>query len=201
MNSSFFKTSSYSLKFILFLIIIVSIFIIPIYYTYPQAFSTYPDKLILDDDSLYVWPIPGYTKITSPFGKRVSPTAGASSFHKGIDIGAPEDTKLYAICDGKITYVGFLGGGGYTITLTTDNMKITYCHVSPKFIVDVGDEVKKGEWIANVGPKNVYGVLGNNYKDKDGNPTNGATTGCHLHLGVRIDEKYINPLDLFNEKE
>ena len=158
MNSSFFKASSYSLKFILFLIIIVSIFIIPIYYAYPHAFSTYTDKLILDDDSLYVWPIPGYTKITSPFGKRVSPTAGASSFHKGIDVSAPKDTKLYAICDGKITYVGFLGGGGYTITLTADNMKITYCHVSPQFIVSIGDEVKKGEWIANVGPKNVYGV-------------------------------------------
>lgn len=43
--------------------------------------------------------------------------------------------------------------------------------------------------------------LGNNYKDKNGNPTNGATTGCHLHLGIRIDEEYINPLDLFNEKE
>ena len=158
MNSSFFKTSSYSLKFILFLIIIVCISIIPIYYAYPQAFSTYDDKLILDDDSLYVWPIPEYTKITSPFGKRVSPTAGASRFHKGIDISAPEHTKLYAVCDGKITYVGFLGGGGYTITITSDNMKITYCHISPKFIVDVGDEIKKGEWIANVGPKNVYGV-------------------------------------------
>lgn len=38
-------------------------------------------------------------------------------------------------------------------------MKITYCHVSPNYIVNVGDEVKKGEWIANVGPKNVYGVV------------------------------------------
>lgn len=74
MNSSFFKTSSYSLKFSLFLIIIC-IFIVPIYYIYPQAFSTYDDKLILDDDSIYIWPIPEYTKITSPFGKRVSPTA------------------------------------------------------------------------------------------------------------------------------
>ena len=27
------------------------------------------------------WPIPGYTKVTSPFGKRDSPTAGASSYH------------------------------------------------------------------------------------------------------------------------
>ena len=62
---------------------------------------------------------------------------GASSFHKGIDIGAPEGTKLYATCDGEITFASFLGGGGYTITLSKDNMKITYCHVSPNFLVSV----------------------------------------------------------------
>ena len=62
---------------------------------------------------------------------------GASSFHKGIDIGAPEGTKLYAICDGKITFADFLGGGGYTITLSKEDMKITYCHVSGNFLVSV----------------------------------------------------------------
>lgn len=62
MNSSFFKTSSYSIKFILFLIIIVCIIIIPIYYEFPQFFLEYSDTLILDDNSLYVWPIPGYTR-------------------------------------------------------------------------------------------------------------------------------------------
>ena len=35
---------------------------------------------------------------------------GASSFHKGIDIAAPEGTKLYAVCDGEITFTDFLGG-------------------------------------------------------------------------------------------
>lgn len=122
---------------------------------------------------------------------------GASSFHKGTDIGAPEGTSLYAICDGEITFADFLGGGGYTITLSKDNMKITYCHVSPNFIVSVGDIIKKGQHIADVGPKNVYGVANNPYKDKNGNPTNGATTGCHLHLGVRIDGNYIDPMALF----
>ena len=80
-------------------------------------------------------------------------------------------------------------------------MKITYCHVSPDFIVSVGDKVEKGQYIANVGPKNVYGVKNNPYKDKDGNPTNGATTGCHLHLGVRINNNYINPLSLFPDAQ
>ena len=125
---------------------------------------------------------------------------GASSFHKGTDIGAPEGTSLYAICDGEITFADFLGGGGYTITLSKDNMKITYCHVSPDFIVSVGDIIKKGQHIADVGPKNVYGVSNNPYKDKNGNPTNGATTGCHLHLGVRIDGNYIDPMALFKNQ-
>lgn len=197
MNSSFFHTSFHSITFIFIFIICICVFIIPVYCVYPQAFSEYSNTLILNDASEFVWPIPGYTKITSPFGKRTSPTAGASSFHKGVDIGAPEGTKLYAVCDGEITFAGFLGGGGYTITLSTDSMKITYCHVSPNFIVKVGDKVIKGQHISNVGPKNVYGVVGNQYTDENGNPTNGATTGCHLHLGVRINEKYTNPLDLF----
>lgn len=126
---------------------------------------------------------------------------GASTFHKGIDIGAKEGTKLYAICDGEITFADFLGGGGYTITLSNDNMKITYCHVSPDFIVSVGDLVKKGQHIANVGPKNVYDIPNNPYKDKNGNPTNGATTGPHLHLGVRVNNNYINPVSLFPNTE
>jgi len=40
---------------------------------------------------------------------------------------------------------------------------------------------------------------GNQYYDESGNPTNGATTGPHLHLGVRIDEKYIDPMSLFEK--
>ena len=56
---------------------------------------------------------------------------------------------------------------------------------------------QKGQLIGHVGPKNVYGVKGNPYKDSKGRPTNGATTGPHLHFGVRKNEKYMNPLDLF----
>ena len=122
---------------------------------------------------------------------------GASTYHKGIDIGASEGSDIIAVCDGKITYTGFLGGGGYTITLSINNMKFTYCHVSPIFIVKTGDIVKKGQVIGYVGPKNVYGVPGNQYKDSNGNPTNGSTTGPHLHFGVRINDEYIDPLLLF----
>ena len=102
--------------------------------------------------------------------------AGASSSHSGIDIPAPQGSKLIAVHDGQITFRDFLGAGGYTITLSFGNYKVSYCHCDPNFIVTVGDTIKQGQVIGCVGPKYVYGVKGNQYHDAQGNPTNGATT-------------------------
>ncbi len=143
----------------------------------------------------YIWPTPGYTTITSPFGRRTSPTAGASSYHKGIDIAAAEGSSILAVVSGEITFTGFLGGGGYTLTLTSGSYQITYCHLSPIYLVEEGMQVLQGQVIARVGPKYVYGVPGNTYTDSSGKPTNGATTGVHLHLGFRLDGNYVNPMD------
>lgn len=195
MVGSFFKPIKYIIIFIMIFTIFICIFFIP---TIQADFinSVVGEEIVISNLG-FTWPIPGYNVITSYFGKRNSPTAGASSYHKGLDIGAPEGTILIAAVDGEITYLGFLGGGGYTITLTSNNMKITYCHVSPNFVVQVGQNVKRGEVIGMVGPKYVYGVQGNTYHDSDGNPTNGATTGCHLHFGIRVDGEYVNPLNYY----
>ena len=140
----------------------------------------------------------GYTSISSYFGKRKAPTSGASSFHYGIDIPASEGTKLIAIADGEITFCSFLGAGGYTITLSFDNFKISYCHVSPNFIVNVGDFVKQGQVIGYVGPKYVYGVSGNPYFDSTGKPTNRRFHSVVIFIyGFRIDGEYHNPLNFF----
>lgn len=184
-------------KIIIFTII-VCIFFVPTISANAGTKGDEPEKgqIIFGNNTKYAWPIPGYTSISSPFGKRTAPTSGASTYHKGTDIPAPEGTPLVATCDGEITFTGFLGGGGYTITLTTEeDIKISYCHVSPNYIVSKGQFVEQGDIIGNVGPKYVYGVVGNQYKDSAGNPTNGATTGCHLHIGFRIDNEYVNPLD------
>ena len=195
--STFFSKLFISL---LFIVIFISVFFIPIIQNYPNSYyyenNINSDLITLNPDG-FIWPIPGYTRISSHFGKRNAPTAGASTFHKGCDIPAPPGTNLIATIDGTITFTGFLGGGGYTITLSSDNLKITYCHTSPNYIVKTGDIVKQGQIIGHVGPKNVYNVPGNTYKDPDGNPTNGATTGPHLHLGFRINNEYVNPLDYF----
>ncbi len=181
---------------ILIISIIICIFFIPTISTSNSSQISEEKQIIFYGNKNFAWPIPGYTTISSNFGRRTSPTVGASTYHKGVDIPAPEGTNLIATCDGEITFTGFLGGGGYTITLTNpEEIKITYCHVSPNYIVSVGDIIEQGQVIGQVGPKYVYGVSGNTYTDpSNGKPTNGATTGCHLHIGFRINNEYVNPL-------
>ena len=89
--------------------------------------------------------------------------------------------------------------GGYTIVIENEDLdlSVSYCHVSPVFIVERDEFVTSGQIISSVGPKNIYGIKNNPYKDSDGNPTNGATTGCHLHLTIKKAGKATNPLDYF----
>ena len=137
-------------KNFLLCIIIFSIFISIFFIPFISNSDNFQEReyLILNPNSFgFVWPIPGYTNISSPFGKRKAPTSYSSSFHYGIDIPAPENTKFVAIHDGEITFCSFLGAGGYTITLSFDNYKISYCHCSPNFIVYVGKKVLQGEVI------------------------------------------------------
>ena len=124
----------------------------------------------------FVWPTPGYTRINSYFGRRSSPTRGASSFHLGIDIGAPAGSNLVAVTDSRVISLGFNGSGGYSIILKSHNLQFVYHHVNPNYIIKVNDIVKACQVIGKVGPKNVYGVKNNPYRDSNGNPTNGATT-------------------------
>ncbi len=190
-----------------FFCIIITIFIVVILLTQNYAISfdnsTYNQNnntinhIFINDK--YIWPVIGYNKITSYFGKRDAPTTGASKNHSGIDIGAPTGSNLVSIFDGEITYVGFSGAGGYTIIIQNRNIKASYCHVHNEYLPKVNSIVKKGDVIGKVGPKNVYDVPNNPYKDKNGNPTNGATTGAHLHFSIKIDNKYVNPLDLLTK--
>lgn len=147
----------------------------------------------------FIWPTPGYNRISSKFGKRNAPTKGASTSHSGIDIAAPSGTNILSVSDGVVTYTGFKGAGGFTITIKSDEYQFSYCHVSPNFLVNVGDYISKGSIISKVGPYNVYNVPNNPYKDSKGKPTNGASTGPHLHLTIRKNDGLINPLDLLTQ--
>lgn len=155
--------------------------------------STVQKLLLLDSHGHFH----GYRTISSPFGRRSSPTKGASSYHSGIDIPAPPGTNIFSAQSGTVILAKFNGSGGYTVIVSSGAYQFIYCHLSPSFLVYQNQYVKKGELIAQVGPKNVYGFSNNPYKDSNGNPTNGATTGPHLHFAIKKDGTAVNPLNYF----
>lgn len=136
---------SFSFLFIIIIVIVISC-MSPFDYSYFEI----NENDIFISSSGFVWPLPHFTIISSYFGARVSPTAHATSFHYGLDIPAKEGTYFLASISGKIVYTGFNGSGGYTIILENENIRIIYCHVSPYFIVNVGDIVVQGQVIGQV---------------------------------------------------
>ena len=101
---------------------------------------------------------------------------------------------------GTVVSTGFKGANGYCIIIKNDNLEITYAHISPNYIINKGQLVESGQLIGYVGPKYLSANIGNpNYTDSQGNFTNGATTGPHLHLTIKKDGIAVNPLSYFNK--
>lgn len=77
--------------------------------------------------------INGY-RVSSPYGQRIAPVAGASTNHKGVDIAAPSGTPIYAI--GKSNETVDIkcwwdnGGGGNVATYYSQGWKFQYLHLS-----------------------------------------------------------------------
>ena len=70
------------------------------------CFTTSPINYYFSSDD-FIWPLLNYYTISSPFGTRLSPTTGASTYHSGIDIPAPENTNIYSTCSGIVTFLDF----------------------------------------------------------------------------------------------
>ena len=122
----------------------------------------------------YVWPVPSSKRVTSDFGPRPSPKPGASSNHKGIDIGAPSGSDIVAVAPGKVIISRYSSSAGYYITIDHGGgLCSVYMHCS-KLLADVGDVVAGGEVIAKVG-------------------STGISTGPHLHFGVSLNGTYVSP--------
>ena len=151
--------------FFILIIVIIPILFIPVFSSNNFEENIKDYNLLINTNSSYIWPVPGYTRISSYFGHRSSPTIMASSFHKGIDIPASVNSSVLAIADSFVKYTGFSGSGGYTIILESQNFQFIYHHMSPNFLVVPGAIVKSVTVIGYVGPKNVYGIKNNPYKD------------------------------------
>ena len=114
-------------------------------------------------------------RISSRFGKRKAPTAGASTYHKGVDIAAAQGTPIYAAKSGTVTISTYSSSAGNYVMINHGNGLYTaYMHAS-KLYVKVGDKVSQGQTIAAVG-------------------STGYSTGPHLHFSVIINGNYVDPL-------
>lgn len=129
------------------------------------------------------WPLskssPGYNWITSYFGGRVAPVAGATSDHRAIDIGVPTGTPVLSAGNGIVISTGYNSARGYFIIIKhADNLYTLYQHLSV-ILVSRGKTVSTGTKIAKSG-------------------STGIGSGPHLHFEVRTSQYYgseVNPLD------
>ena len=129
------------------------------------------------------WPLskssPGYKTITSYYGNRQVPIAGATSDHRAIDIGVPTGTPVLSAGNGIVISTGYNSARGYFVIIKhADNLYTLYQHLS-KILVSRGQAVSTGKTIAKSG-------------------SSGIVTGPHLHFEVRKSQYYgseVNPLD------
>lgn len=124
----------------------------------------------------YVWPLPGYTAISSGFGYRSDPFTGKQTYHSGIDLPAPSGTPIVAAAAGEVAWANYSSTAGNWVGIDHGNGVYTvYMHMSA-LLTSTGQSVSAGQTIGLVG-------------------TTGSSTGNHLHFSVRLNGAYTNPLN------
>ncbi len=125
------------------------------------------------------WPFPGPVAVSSPFGPRVSPCSGCSSFHLGVDLVPGVGTPIGAIAAGTVTYAGYDSNYGYRVVvdhnINGQKVQSLYAHMLGSIKVVVGQQVTAGQEVGQVG-------------------NSGNSTGPHLHLQISPDGTPVDPV-------
>ncbi len=122
----------------------------------------------------YRKPVIGEVEFTSGFGVRSDPFLGRPAFHSGLDFRAATGDPVRATANGKVSMAGWSGGYGRLVEVDHGNGLATrYGHLS-EIKVKVGDVIKIGQVIGEVG-------------------STGRSTGPHLHYETRIDGEAVDP--------
>jgi murein DD-endopeptidase MepM/ murein hydrolase activator NlpD len=118
--------------------------------------------------------------IGSSFGWRLDPFTGRSALHTGLDFAAPVSTPILAAAGGVVVTQELHPEYGNMVEIDHGNQLITrYAHAS-KVWVKVGDLIKRGQKIAEVG-------------------TSGRSTGSHLHFEVLVHGIPQDPQKFLNQ--
>jgi murein DD-endopeptidase MepM/ murein hydrolase activator NlpD len=121
-----------------------------------------------------IWPTRGW--LTSRFGNRISPFTGLRQFHSGIDIAGQFGTPVIAPARGRVSFVGDKGPLGRALVIEHGYGVRTHYGHNSEILVRVGEEVDRGQVVAKLG-------------------NSGRSTGPHLHYGVEVKGRAMNPLD------
>ncbi len=124
----------------------------------------------------YGWPLASRGTITSHFGRRSAPTAGASTYHKGIDISIPVGTSVLATKSGTVVTSTYSASAGNYVAIYHGNGVYSYYMHCSSLKVSTGQKVSKGDIIALSG-------------------STGISTGPHLHFALFMNGDYVNPLN------
>jgi len=120
----------------------------------------------------YAPPVAG--PISSVFGLRVQPTAGASTDHQGIDYAVPVGTPVYSQAAGVVVFAGQQSGFGNVVQVDHGSGFVgTYGHLS-QLLVSVGQAVGAGD---------VLGLSG----------ATGTVTGPNLHFQINSNGVPVDP--------
>lgn len=124
----------------------------------------------------YIWPVTTSKRVTSPFGRRNTGIKGASTNHRGIDIGGVfYSSTVYAAKAGTVIISSSNSvRGQYIVVSHGSGNTTTYQHLS-KRSVSVGAVVKQGQAI---------GVTG----------SSGVGSGPHLHFEITENGQLVDPL-------
>lgn len=138
------------------------------------------DNTSAKEPSSTSWVVPtNYVRLSSPFGPREAPVAGASTYHQGVDLAAPRGTPVYATHPGIITIATHSQSAGNYVQIDhQDGFRSVYMHLDT-YCVSAGQIVSAGQQIGTVG-------------------TTGISNGYHLHFGISLNGSYVNPCKYVN---
>ncbi len=120
-----------------------------------------------------LWPVIGH--LTGTFGERMDPFSGEGAFHTGVDIAAQYGDSVRVSADGIVIQAGDRAGYGRLVVVDHGfGVTTWYGHLS-SFNVMVGEQIRRGDTIGNVG-------------------VSGRSTGPHVHYEVRINGAPVNPM-------
>lgn len=130
----------------------------------------------------YLWPLPGYTALSSLFAGRKDPFTGKPATHSGIDVPAPRGVKILAAKSGVVITSAYNKGGygNYVVVSHGDGNTTLYAHMNSRAVKE-GATVKQGDVLGYVG-------------------TTGRSTGNHLHYEIRVNNTRIDPVTKYPGK-